>query len=88
MITFLLGAVLASLFNAAVAGLRLLFGKAWTDLAGYITQVKALDGVGVGLGLFDMFVGLDFILWATGFAVFIIITVRFVRLVMGLVSKG
>jgi hypothetical protein len=88
MITYLLGVVMKAVFLAVVGAMRLLFGKAWTDLGTYVESVKALEGVGVGVKFVDMFVGIDFIVWATGFAVMVVITVRIVRLVMGLFTKA
>jgi hypothetical protein len=88
MITWLLGTVVKAVFLAVVITLRGIFGKVWTDLAGYVTTMKSLEGVGVGVKLFDMFVGIDFIVWATGFALFIVITIRIVRLILGVFSKA
>jgi len=88
MITWLLGTVVKAVFLAVVITLRGIFGKVWTDLAGYVTTMKSLEGVGVGVKLFDMFVGIDFIVWATGFALFVVITIRIVRLILGVFSKA
>ena len=88
MIIYLLGMVMRVVFEYAVGAMRLLFGDAWSKLATAVVSIKALPGVQAGIGLFDTFVGIDFLVWATGFAVLIIVTLRLVRLVMGLFSKG
>lgn len=88
MITFLMGSLLKIIFGTVITLIRGIFGPVWTTLAEKVTAFRALPGVDVGLGLFDMFVGIDFIVWATGFAVYIIVTIAFIKLVLGLFSKG
>jgi hypothetical protein len=95
MITFLIGSIVKSLFTAVVVLLvgtpptySGLFGAFWTELASRVATVASMDGVSVGLGIFDTFVGIDFIAWATGLAVAVVLTVRMIRLIMGLFSKA
>jgi hypothetical protein len=88
MIVYMLGTVMRVVFEYVVGAMRLLFGDAWGFLATRVTGILALEGVQAGIALFDTFVGVSFVSWATGFAVLIIVTLRLVRLVMGLFSKG
>jgi len=88
MIVYLLGLAVRTLFVGVIGLVKSLFGTAWTYASEKVTAFLALPGVHFGLGLYDTLVGIDFTAWALGFAVFIIITVRLIRLVIGLVSKG
>jgi hypothetical protein len=88
MITFLIGSIVKALFMTVVSLLKTIFGSFWTELASRVATIAAMDGVSVGLGIFDTFVGIDFIAWATGLAVAVVITVRMIRLVLGLFSKA
>jgi hypothetical protein len=88
MIVYSIGVVVKALFVGVLFLVRGLFGTIWTTLASKVTSVLQLPGVGVGLGFVDMFVGLDFIAWATGLAVTVVITIRLIRLVLGLFSKA
>ena len=88
MIIYLLGVVVKALFVVVVSLVRTMFGSAWTSVTSKTGSFLALPGVGAGLGLFDVFVGLDFIIWATGLALTIVLTIRCIRLVMGLFSKA
>jgi hypothetical protein len=95
MITFLIGAIVKSLFSAVVTLLvgsppvyNGIFGSFWTELSSRVATIASMDGVSVGLGIFDTFVGIDFIAWATGLAVTVVVTVRMIRLIMGLFSKA
>lgn len=88
MITYLLGVAVKSLFVVLVTLVRTLFGSVWTTLGTKVTAFLGLDGVGAGLGLFDAFIGLDFMIWATGLALTIVVTIRCIRLIMGLFSKA
>jgi hypothetical protein len=88
MITFLIGSIVKTLFGTVVALLKGIFGSFWTELASRAATIAGLDGVSVGLGIFDTFVGIDFIAWATGLAVAVVLTVRMIRLILGLFSKA
>lgn len=88
MIVYLLGLAVKSFFVVVVTLVKSLFGTAWTYAADKVTSLLSMDGVHFGLGLYDTVVGIDFTAWAVGFAVFIIITIRVIRLLIGLFSKG
>lgn len=88
MITYLLGLGVRSLFDLVIGAVRMLFGSAWSNLASNVHNFLMLDGVAAGLGFVDTFVGIDFMVWATGLAVSIVITTRLIRLVLGLFSRG
>jgi hypothetical protein len=88
MITYAIAMVVKGLFLTVVFVVRTLFGTAWTVLGTKVSGVLALEGVSAGLGLVDLFVGLDFIVWATGLAVTVVITIRLIRLIMGVFSKA
>lgn len=92
MITYLLGVFVKSLFVIVVTIVRTMFNAPpfylWTTVGTKIAAFLALDGVGAGLGLFDAFIGLDFMIWATGLALAIVVTLRLIRLIMGVFSKG
>jgi hypothetical protein len=95
MITYLLGMIVKSLFDAVLALLvgipptyNGLFGSIWITLSSKVSSALALDGAAVGLGFYDTFVGIDFTAWALGLAVTVIITIRLIRLIMGLFSKA
>lgn len=95
MITFLLGSIVKAMFTGIVALLvgtpptyNGLFGSFWTELASRAATIASMDGVSVGLGIFDTFVGIDFIVWATGLAVTVVVTIRLLRLILGLFSKA
>lgn len=88
MIVYLIGMIVKGLFTTIIGLMRVIFGSAWTTLSSKVTEVLALPGVGVGLGLFDAFVGIDFIAWAVGLGVTIIVTWRMMKIVIGLFSRG
>lgn len=88
MITWGLGVIVKTLFVVVVGLLRGIFGTFWTSLASRVATISNMDGVSVGLGIFDTFVGIDFIAWATGLAVTVVITVKMIRLILGLFSKA
>jgi hypothetical protein len=88
MITFLIGMVLKTMFDGVILVVRTLFGSLWTGLASRMVTILAMPSVGVGLGLYDVFVGIDFTVWGLGLAVTIIVTTRLLRLILGLFSKG
>lgn len=86
MITFLLATIGKSLFLEVLAFIRLIFGSVWTTLTSKVSEFMSLSGVSVGIGLVDLFVGIDFVVWATGLSVTIIVTVRFIRFITELIS--
>lgn len=88
MIVYLLGLAVKALFLVVVVTVKTIFAPVWASVTSKTVAFLALDGVGAGLGLFDAFVGLDFIIWATGLSVTIIITIRMIRLILGLFSKA
>lgn len=88
MIIYWLGLALKAMFDLTLTLLRGVFGTLWTDVADKIAAALALNGVGVGLGLLNTFIGIDFIVWATGLAVAIVITMAWFRALRGLVSKA
>jgi hypothetical protein len=88
MITWLIGMAVRALFDGVLILVRTLFGSAWTTAAANIASVLQLPGVSTGLGIYDTFVGIDFTVWALGLAVTIIITIRVIRLVIGVLSRG
>lgn len=88
MIVYLIGMIVKGLFTTIIALMRTIFGSAWTTLSTKVTDVLSLPGVGVGLGLFDAFVGIDFMAWAVGLAVTIVVTWRMMKIVIGLFSRG
>lgn len=88
MITFLLGSIVKALFIVVVSLVKTIFGSFWTELASRAATIASMDGVSVGLGIFDTFVGIDFIAWATGLAVTVVVTIRMIRLMLGLFSKA
>jgi hypothetical protein len=87
-IIYAIGLVVRTLFIGVVSLVRALFGSVWTTLATKVSEFGGLPGVGTGLALVNMFVGLDFVVWATGLAVTIVITIRMIRLILGLFSKA
>jgi hypothetical protein len=93
MITLAIGAIINALFTTIVQLLVRLFRTVagttiWDDVTSRVATFAASEGVGVGLGLFDAFVGIDFVGWATGLAITIIVTVKITRLIMGIFSKA
>jgi hypothetical protein len=88
MITWLIGMAVRALFDGVLILVRTLFGTAWTTATSKIASVLQLPGISTGLGIYDTFVGIDFTVWALGLAVTIIITIRVIRLVIGVLSKG
>lgn len=88
MIIYWLGLALKAMFDLTLVLLRSVFGTLWTTVATKIEAVLQLNGVGVGLGLLNTFIGIDFIVWATGLAVAIVITMAWFRAMRGLVSKA
>ena len=88
MIVYLIGMIVKGLFTTVIGLMRLIFGTVWTTLSSKVTEVLVLPGVGAGLGLFDAFVGIDFIAWAVGLAVTIVVTWRMMKIVIGLFSRG
>lgn len=88
MITYMLALAVKSVFVAVLALVKVLFGSVWTTLAEKAGAFVALPGVEAGLGLFDAFVGIDYIVWAVEVALLIVVTMRLIRLVIGIFSKG
>lgn len=88
MIIYLLGLAVKTVFVVIVGLLKTVFGQAWVVASEKVAAFLVLPGVHFGLALYDTLVGIDFTVWALGFAVSIIITVRFIRLILGLFSKG
>lgn len=88
MITFLLATIGKSLFLEVLGFIRLIFGSVWTTMASKVSEFMSLSGVSVGIGIFDLFVGIDFIVWATGLSVTIIITIRFINYIGTMVAGG
>jgi len=86
MITFLMASIGKSLFLEVLGFIRLIFGSVWTTMTARVADFMSLSGVSVGIGIFDLFVGIDFIVWATGLAVTIIITIRFINFIVVLVT--
>jgi len=88
MIIYLLGLALKAMFDGTIILLRTVFGTLWTTVGDKIAAVLQLNGIGIGLGLFNTFIGIDFIVWATGLAVTIVITMAWFRAMRGLVTKA
>lgn len=88
MIIYWLGLALKAMFDLTLVLLRTVFGTLWVKVGEKIAAVLDLSGVGVGLGLLNTFIGIDFIVWATGLAVAIVITMVWFRAMRGLVSRA
>jgi hypothetical protein len=89
MITYFIGLAVKTLFDAVIFLLRYtIFSGVWDAAASKISAVLQLPGVSTGLGIYDTFVGIDFTVSAVALAVTIIITIRLIRLIMGLLSKA
>lgn len=88
MIVYLLGVVVKSVFVFFIGAVRLLFGEIWVELAAKVSAFVALEGITVGLAFVDLFMGIDFIVWATGLSVLVVITIRVIRLIIGVFSKA
>jgi len=88
MITYLLGLAIKTFYVGVLGVVRVIFGPVWTMFADRLSSLLAMDGVQIGLGIYDMFVGIDFTVWAVGWALAVVVTMRLIKLIMGVVSKG
>jgi hypothetical protein len=88
MVTYLIGLGVKTIFAAAVLLLKTLFGDLWTSAIESITTFLNFSGVQLGLKFYDLFVGVSYTMWAIGTLITIILTVKLIRLIIGIFSKG
>lgn len=88
MIVYLLGLTVESVFIAIVFVLKTIFGSLWTGGIDKITTFLNFSGVQLGLKFYDLFIGISYTMWAIGTLITIAITVKIIRLIIGIFSKA